>query len=193
MGLSLSSSLSSSNNTEKESNGETNGVAVKRHVAALDYHVITPFKPFIAAGLKVVPLPVMHGEDMICLGFAFSLRMNESSSTSNGADTNSEINVVYLSDLSRMLPSTQTYILEELPPTDILVIDSLLVDRKHPTHYCLTQAIEMARTLGAKQTFIAGMNCDAFKPHDEMNEELSKLEDVDVQLAHDGLVLRFDK
>jgi len=161
---------------------------VERHVASLDYQIVKAFEPFVAAGLKITPLPVMHGEDLICLGFSFSIR-NYTSHESKVVSQ--QTHVVYLSDISRMIPSTQAYILEKLPPTDILVVDSLLVEKRHPTHFCLTQAVEIAQELGAKQTYIVGMNCDAFKPHDEMNEELSKLEGVNVQLAHDGLVLHF--
>ncbi|PPD97654.1 hypothetical protein GOBAR_DD05333 [Gossypium barbadense] len=44
-----------------------------RQVAQLDWRIIEDDydKPFVASGLKFVPLPVMHGEDYICLGFLF--------------------------------------------------------------------------------------------------------------------------
>ena len=101
----------------------------------------------------------------------------------------SGMNVVYLSDISRMLPETEAFILDRLPPTDVLIIDSLLVDRAHPVHFSLRQAIGLARRLGPKKVYVVGMNCDDFKPHAEMNEELREVEGLDIQLAHDGLVV----
>ena len=62
---------------------------VRRFVSKLDFSVVNYFKPFVAAGLRMVPLPVMHGEDLICNGYSFSL------DGSNGKKTN----VVYVSDL----------------------------------------------------------------------------------------------
>ena len=148
---------------------------VKRAVAALDFQVIDHFKPFIAAGLKMVPLPVWHGSDFICNGYAFTVI---------GQD--GPVNVVYLSDISEMMPKTAKFILEELPSIDILVVDSLLYDKPHAVHYSLTQAIDLAKVLKPKRTFIVGINCDDFPEHDQMNDLLKGV-DIDVQLAHDGL------
>jgi len=64
------------------------GTTVRRFVSKLDFSVVDYFKPFVAAGLRMVPLPVMHGEDLICNGYAFSL------DGSNGKKTN----VVYVSN-----------------------------------------------------------------------------------------------
>lgn len=152
---------------------------VKRDVAALDVQVIEDFVPFDAKGLKVVPLPVWHGDDLICLGYAFSLP------DKNGTTTN----VVYLSDISRMKPTTLEYIQTNLPPTDIFVCDTLLRDQIHPVHFNLQQATELARQIGARQTYLIGMNCDTFPPHKEMNEELARDVDIPIAFAHDGLVL----
>ena len=64
------------------------GTTVRRFVSKLDFSVVDYFKPFVAAGLRMVPLPVMHGEDLICNGYSFSL------DGSNGKKTN----VVYVSN-----------------------------------------------------------------------------------------------
>lgn len=179
--------------------GEVEGKPkVKRAVAALEYSIIEPFQPFFAAGLKMVPLPVMHGEDLICMGFSFTIKgmgaMDAENTDAADKDkatcTDTGLNVVYLSDISRMLPETQEYILNKLPPTDVLIIDSLLENRPNNVHFNLQQALDLARTLKPKRTFIVGMNCDSFRPHEEMNEELKKVEGLEeVQLAHDGLVI----
>ena len=163
--------------------GETispDGKKVKRHVSKLNFQVVESFTPFVAAGLRMIPLPVMHGEDLVCNGYAFSLHV--------GANESSMLNVVYLSDISRLLPETETYIIEQLPQTDVLVIDALSLNSNNPTHNNLEQSLKIIRRLKPKRTLIVGMSCDSFLPHDEMNEELSKL-DIQVQLAHDGLVI----
>lgn len=87
-----------------------------------------------------------------------------------------------------MIPETEKYIMEKLPPTDILIIDALSLNSINPTHNNLEQSLKIARRLKPKQTYIVGMSCDSFLPHDEMNEELAKL-DIKVELAHDGLTI----
>jgi phosphoribosyl 1,2-cyclic phosphodiesterase len=161
----------------KDEHGNT--IVVKRDVAALDVTIIDDYQPFDAMGLKVIPLPVWHGEDLICMGYAFTLR------SSGGKTTN----VVYLSDISRMKDETLEYIQTKLPPTDIFVVDTLLEDRVHPVHFSLKQASDLAIQIGAKKTYLVGMSCDAFVPHDEMNAKLEARSDLDIRLAHDGLVL----
>jgi len=151
------------------------GSKIHRHVSKLDWQVVQYFKPFNAAGIEMIPLPVMHGEDLVCNGYAFSV-----------ADGEEKMNVVYLSDISRMLPETEEFIREKLPPIDVLVVDSLNWDRPNATHFSFRQALKLIRRLQPKRTFLVGMSCDQFLPHDESNEELKNL-DVKVELAYDGL------
>lgn len=147
---------------------------VVRHVASFDVHVFQPLEEVsVVEGLKVIPLPVMHGEDLISYGFAFTV---------------GNLNVVYLSDISRMLPDTLHFIQHQLPPTDLLIVDALLLDHDHPVHYSLKQAAALSKTLHPARTLLVGMNCDAFLPHDEMNRVLRQ-KYGNLQLAHDGLVI----
>lgn len=164
----------------KEKEDASKGIKVVRYVASLDFQTVQFFQPFYAAGLKMIPLPVKHGEDLICNGYAFSV---------NG-DKGETINVVYLSDISRMIPETEKYIMEELPPTDILVVDSLLYKKKHSVHYSLDQALELVERLKAKKTFIVGMNCDDFPEHEDANRLIQERNST-VELAHDGLAIEF--
>lgn len=159
------------------------GSKIHRHVSKLDWRVVHSFKSFVAAGIEMIPLPVMHGEDLVCFGYAFSVNQQ--------ADKKKKMNVVYLSDISRMLPETEHFIIEKLPPIDVLVVDSLTWDSPNPTHYSLKQALTLIRRLRPKRTFVVGMSCDGFLPHDEMNEELKRL-DVKIELAYDGLFLQAD-
>lgn len=87
-----------------------------------------------------------------------------------------------------MPEETEEYILTKLPPTDILVIDALNLYRLNPTHLNLEQALNVVRRLKPKNTYLVGMGCDSFLPHDEMNEQLKRL-DVQIELAYDGLML----
>uniref|UniRef100_A0A453LQV0 Metallo-beta-lactamase domain-containing protein n=1 Tax=Aegilops tauschii subsp. strangulata TaxID=200361 RepID=A0A453LQV0_AEGTS len=61
--------------------------------ARLDWTIIESDvnKPFVSSGLEFVPLPVMHGEGYVCLGFLFGRKAR----------------VAYLSDVSRILPRTE--------------------------------------------------------------------------------------
>jgi phosphoribosyl 1,2-cyclic phosphodiesterase len=153
-----------------------NSVSVQRHVASFDVTVFEAFQPFEPIpGFSVIPLPLVHGEDLISYGFAFSL--------------GGTMNVVYLSDISRMLPETLDYIQNQLPqPIHVLVLDSLNIESTHPVHYCLPQSLELIQQLKPLQTYLVGMSCDSFGPHDERNRQL-KEEYGNVQLAHDGLVI----
>jgi phosphoribosyl 1,2-cyclic phosphodiesterase len=149
---------------------------VVRHVASFVVNVFQPFQPFNPVpGLAVTPLPVMHGEDLVSFGFAFTI--------------GGRLNVVYLSDISRMLPETLTFIQTQLPqPIHVLVLDSLLVDSTNPVHFCLPQSLELIEQLQPVQTYLVGMNCDSFGPHDEVNEKLLQTYG-NVQLAYDGLTV----
>lgn len=146
---------------------------VKRFVSSLNLHVFESFETINVAGLRVTTLPVMHGEDFLSYGFAFTV---------------GQTNVVYLSDISRMLPETLDYIQNKLPPTDILIVDSLYATGSHPVHYSMEEAIDLMKQIQPKQTFFVGMNCDAFLPHVEMNEILQKSYG-NAELAHDGLCI----
>ncbi|CAA2967753.1 hydrolase [Olea europaea subsp. europaea] len=83
-----------------------------RRVAQLDWKIVENDckKPFIASGLQFFPLPVMHGEDYVCLGFLFGERCR----------------VAYISDISRFLPPTEYYISKDGGgQLDLLILDTL--------------------------------------------------------------------
>ena len=188
--------VSKSLEPEKETTApSTTRTAVKRDVAALDITIIRDLEPFqVLQELTIVPLPVWHGEDLICLGYAFSLPTSPSLSKANGGTNTATVtkttNIIYLSDISRMKDETLEYIQTQLPPTDIFIVDALLKgDTLHPVHFNLNQAVALAKQIGAKRTYLVGMSCDSFLPHDEMNAYLKQEMDIEISLAHDGLVL----
>ena len=137
-----------------------NNVVISRHVASFDVHVMKNFESFNVAGVNVIPLPVMHGEDLVSLGFAFNI---------------GRLNVVYLSDISRILPETLDFIRDRLPPTDILVVDALHPSKRNPVHFSLEEAMELMKLIQpTRMTYLVGMSCDSFLSHDEMNQQLKK-------------------
>lgn len=83
-----------------------------RRVAQMAWNIITDDcnQPFFASGLKFTPLPVMHGEDYICLGFLFGEKSR----------------VAYISDVSR-IPASTEYVISKsgAGQLDLLILDSL--------------------------------------------------------------------
>ncbi|XP_048593860.1 putative hydrolase C777.06c isoform X1 [Brassica napus] len=185
-----------------------------RRVAQLDWRVIEEDceKPFVASGLLFTPLPVMHGEDYVCLGFLFGEKSR----------------VAYISDVSRFLPSTE-YVISKSGggQLDLLILDTLykvtqiilrlndqtfyeycmlmfphsfsifllfcLQTGSHNTHLCFPQTLETIKRLGPKRALLIGMTHE-FDHHkdNEFLEEWSKREGISVKLAHDGLRVPID-
>jgi phosphoribosyl 1,2-cyclic phosphate phosphodiesterase len=96
--------------------------------------------PFDAAGVAVVPVPLLHGDQPI-LGFRFG-------------------RFAYLTDCST-IPEPSFALLHDL---DVLVIDALR-HRPHPTHFTVAQATAAARRIGARQTYFTHICHDL--PHAE--------------------------
>jgi phosphoribosyl 1,2-cyclic phosphate phosphodiesterase len=123
-------------------------------VPDLTTHVIT-HEPFTIGDERIAPIPVRHGTWTI-LGFRFG-------------------KFAYLTDCNA-IPETSLPLLEGL---DVLVLDALR-HRPHPTHFTVAQAIEVAKTVGAKQTLLTHI-C-----HDLGHAETSAKLPPGVALAYDG-------
>ncbi|XP_050369854.1 putative hydrolase C777.06c isoform X2 [Argentina anserina] len=83
-----------------------------RRVTQLDWRLIEDCceTPFVASGLQFVPLPVMHGEDYVSLGYLFG----------------DQSRIAYISDVSRFLPSTEQLISKDGGgQLDLLILDTL--------------------------------------------------------------------
>ncbi|MBA2301598.1 MAG: MBL fold metallo-hydrolase [Acidobacteria bacterium] len=107
---------------------------------------------------QIQPVPLMHGERPI-LGFRFG-------------------KFAYLTDCNR-IPDASWPLLHNL---DVVVLDALRV-RPHPTHFSLSEAVEAAHRIAARQTFFTHMCHDL--PHADTTVGLP----VTMALAYDGLVL----
>ncbi|KAK6917136.1 Metallo-beta-lactamase [Dillenia turbinata] len=162
-----------------------------RRVAQLDWKIIEGHceKPFVASGLQFTPLPVMHGEDYICLGFLFGRRFR----------------VAYVSDVSRFLPSTEYVISKSgAGQVDLLILDTLYKTGSHNVHLCLPQvppqtevvflqSLEAVKRICPKSALFIGMTHE-FDHHrdNEFLREWSEREGIPIQLAHDGLKVPVD-
>lgn len=145
-----------------------------RRVAQLDWRIIDDKLgvSFQAAGLIFYPLPVMHGEDYVCLGFLFGKRQK----------------VAYVSDVSRFPESTEFAISKRgAGQVDLIILDTLYKVGPHNTHFCLPETLEAIKRLQPKRALLIGMTHEF--DHDRDNaylQEWSMREGIDVQLAYDG-------
>ncbi|KAJ1688245.1 hypothetical protein LUZ63_019635 [Rhynchospora breviuscula] len=151
-----------------------------RRVAQLDWRIIESNheKSFLCSGLEFVPLPVMHGEDYVCLGFLFGRKSR----------------IAYISDVSRFIPSTESVISKSRDQQlDLLILDTLYRRGSHNTHFCWDQSLDAVKRICPKKALLIGMTHEY--DHDRDNEilsEWSRQEGIPVQLAHDGLRLSVD-
>jgi phosphoribosyl 1,2-cyclic phosphate phosphodiesterase len=114
--------------------------------------------PFSIGALPVTPVPLLHGSRPI-LGFRFGT-------------------FAYLTDCNA-IPERSWPLLEDL---EVLVLDALR-HRPHPTHYSVSEALEVAQRIGPKQTYFTHICHDL--PHAATNRSLP----AGVELAYDGLTL----
>jgi phosphoribosyl 1,2-cyclic phosphate phosphodiesterase len=112
-------------------------------IARLDPRLIEG--PFEVEGLKVIPVPVVHGNQHI-LGFRI-----------NG--------VAYLTDVSE-IPESSYPLLEEL---EVLILDALR-PRPHPTHMTVEQALKVMERLKVRQGYCTHIAHEL--GHEETNAQL---------------------
>jgi phosphoribosyl 1,2-cyclic phosphate phosphodiesterase len=112
--------------------------------------------PLELFGRRILPIPLMHGP-MPVLGFRV------------GA-------FAYCTDCNH-IPEGSLRLLERL---EVLILDGLR-HKPHPTHYCLAEAVEVARRIGARQTFFTHIAHEL--KHAETNATLPS----GMALAYDGL------
>ncbi|RCV33558.1 hypothetical protein SETIT_7G092100v2 [Setaria italica] len=158
---------------QKPEDGDEDAQAAK-----IDWKIIEEDveKPFVASGLEFVPLPVMHGEGYICLGFLFGRRAR----------------VAYLSDVSRFLPKTEHAISKTgAGQLDLLILEANAlhgVGDAFSTHLTLSETLDAIKRIRPKRALLIGMR--HFFEHQRENQMLAEWsisEGIPVQLAHDGL------
>lgn len=126
----------------------------------LEFKRITPYETTEICGLSVQPVRVKHGPRFDVLGFRVG-------------------NFAYCTDVKEFPDRT----LDSLQDLDVLVLGALRF-RPHPTHLHLEEAIEVARKLNPKQTYLTHLSHDF--DHGAVEAELPER----ISLAYDGLRLR---
>ncbi|TYH67361.1 hypothetical protein ES332_D06G183200v1 [Gossypium tomentosum] len=143
-----------------------------RRVAQLDLKIIEEHydKPFVASGLTFFPLPVMHGEDYLCLGYLFGEKCK----------------VAYISDVSLISKNGAGQL-------DLLILDCLYKKGSFNVHLCLPQTLEAIKRICPKRALLIGMTHE-FDHHkdNEFLMEWSEREGIHIQLARDGLRVPID-
>ncbi|MCE0497310.1 MAG: MBL fold metallo-hydrolase [Methylacidiphilales bacterium] len=139
------------------------GKKVPGYVHALPHRVTSPFQ---LGELEIAPLPVPHGS-VFTLGFLFS---------HGGRKL-----LAYLNDCA----AVPDPIRDTVAGVETLIIDGLR-DMPHPTHLTVTGAVEAARAIGARQTFITHLTHE--KNHADRERDLPS----GVRAAYDGMKLDFE-
>lgn len=118
--------------------------------------------PFQIHGLSVIPIPVLHYKLPI-LGFRFG-------------------DFSYITD-ANFIPDES---LKLLQGTEILVLNALQLET-HISHFTLEEAVQMARKIGAKQTFFTHISHRL-----GLQEQIDRKLPAGMALAYDGLELTLD-
>lgn len=115
--------------------------------------------PISVLGAEITPLRLLHGPRFHVLGFRLG-------------------NIAYCTDTNHVPPES----LDKMAGLDVLILDALR-HQPHVTHFGLSEAVDVAQSIGAKRTFFTHI-C-----HDLDHEETNALLPEGMELAYDGLRL----
>jgi phosphoribosyl 1,2-cyclic phosphate phosphodiesterase len=118
--------------------------------------------PFHVKGLPVIPIPVLHYK-LPVLGFRFG-------------------DFSYITD-ANYIPAESLKLLEG---TEILVLNALQIET-HISHFTLEEAVQMARKIGARQTYFTHISHRL-----GLQEHIDRQLPAGMTLAYDGLELTLD-
>ena len=139
-------------------------------VATLIAHRIQAGHAFELYGLRITPIPLLHGK-LDVLGY----RIEPAPGSTVVSDL---LPLAYCTDVSAL--PTESWKL--LAGVRTLVLDALR-HRHHPTHLTLGQAVSIAQEVGPAHAYFIHMAHDL--PHQETEDELPE----NMHLAYDGLEL----
>ena len=124
----------------------------------LSLHPTEPGHRVIVAVLEVLPLAFQHGHLRV-FGYRFG-------------------SLAYITDVKEIPPAAR----EELRGLDVLVLNALWW-RPHPTHLSISEAVDTARALGAKRTYLTHLT------HETGHSELEGKLPSGIFPAYDGLTV----
>jgi phosphoribosyl 1,2-cyclic phosphate phosphodiesterase len=122
-------------------------------------HVVRPYEPLEVAGFGMLPLPVPHGHVEV-----FGFRVGR---------------LGYITDAKRLPERT----FDALRGVRVLVLNALWYGKPHPTHFTVDEAVDVARQIGAEQTFLTHLS------HRVRHAELEARLPPGIGPAYDGLVV----
>ena len=134
----------------------------KRMIPQIFLQEVEPGKNFFINHTEIIPFQVMHGRLPI-LGYRIGKRL------------------AYITDMLTM--PEESY--EQLQDLDVLVVNALRV-KPHPTHQSISEALETAKRIGARETYFIHMS-----HHAGLHVELEKQLPPDVHLTFDGMEIEF--
>jgi phosphoribosyl 1,2-cyclic phosphate phosphodiesterase len=112
-------------------------------------------------GIRIVPIPVLHG-DWTILGFRIGP-------------------FAYITDTNG-IPDASMKLLEGI---DTLALDGLRPTPRHPTHFTIGEAVEVAQKVGCRMTYLIHLT------HEVDHAELEPTLPANVRLAWDRMTLEF--
>jgi phosphoribosyl 1,2-cyclic phosphate phosphodiesterase len=125
-------------------------------VPAIQLHEIHPHEALRIGDLDIMPFQVMH-HDLPILGFRIGP-------------------LAYITDMKTIDDGELDYI----KGAEVLVVNALR-QKPHHSHQTLDEAVDFARLIGARQTWLIHSSHDIGR-HEEVNASLPK----DIQMAYDG-------
>jgi phosphoribosyl 1,2-cyclic phosphate phosphodiesterase len=125
---------------------------------SLSLHPTEPDQPISVAGLTILPLAFQHGHLRV-----FGYRIGP---------------LAYITDVKAIGPDARG----RLQGLEVLVLNALWW-RPHPTHLSIAEAVETARALGARRTYLTHLT------HETGHAELEAQLPVGVLPAYDGLTV----
>ena len=124
----------------------------------LSLHPVSPGQLITIAGVETLPLAFEHGHLRV-FGYRFG-------------------KLAYITDIKSIPPAER----EQLRGLDVLVLNALWW-RPHPTHLSIAEAIETARQLGARRTYLTHLT------HETGHSELETRLPEGIFPAYDGLTV----
>lgn len=128
-------------------------------IPKINIHAINSDKAFSINGVEVIPIKVMHYK-MEVLGFRIG-------------------DFTYITDANYIAPQE----VEKIKGSKVLVLNALR-HQQHVSHYTLAEATDLAREIGAQQTYFTHIS-HQLGLHEEINATLPQ----GMALAHDCLVV----